>query len=241
MLRFFSKIRHKLLEQSKVRSYLLYAVGEIALVMVGILLALQVNNWNENRILEKTELQLLADIRENLIASRQDLMAGRQMNLLINKNNKLIQATIDQNLPLTDSLSVAFGTLLNWHSPFFTYTAYESLKSKGLDLIRNKELKKSISMMYEYKFEFLINDVDKSEWEFNDVKLPMVLKYVRFSDTTATATFIDYEGIKKDPEFLNMLARMIQVRSGGLREYENTIQKLGQLITQIEEEINKRS
>lgn len=241
MLRFFRDIRRRLIIPENVRRYLLYAFGEILLVVIGILIALQVNNWNENRILEKTELQLLADIRENLIASRQDLMAGRQMNLLINKNNKLIQEAIDQDLPLTDSLSVAFGTLLNWHSPFFTYTAYESLKSKGLDLMQNKELKKAISMMYEYQFEFLINDIDKTEWEFNDVKLPMVLKYVRFSKATATATHIDYENMKKDPEFLNMLARMIQVRSGGLREYENTILKLGQLITQIEEEINKRS
>lgn len=47
MLRFFRVIREKLLSQGKVRAYLLYAFGEILLVMIGILLALQVNNWNE--------------------------------------------------------------------------------------------------------------------------------------------------------------------------------------------------
>ena len=45
MLRIFHHIRKTLMEQNKVRSYVLYAIGEIALVMIGILLALQVNNW----------------------------------------------------------------------------------------------------------------------------------------------------------------------------------------------------
>lgn len=45
MLRFFRQIRKKLMEQKKIRTYLFYAIGEIALVMIGILLALQVNNW----------------------------------------------------------------------------------------------------------------------------------------------------------------------------------------------------
>lgn len=241
MLHYLRHIRQKLILQDNVRRYLLYAIGEILLVVIGILIALQVSNWNENRMLEQTELQLLADIRDNLIASRQDLLEGTQMNRLINQNNVKIKEAIEQDLPYSDSLAVAFGTLLNWHSPFFTYTAYESLKSKGLDLMQNKTLKKDIAMMYEYRFEFLINDVDKTEWAFNEVKLPMVLKYVRFSENTATAKYVDYEHLKQDHEFLNMLARMIQVRNGGIISYDNTILKLDQLIIQIEEEINNRS
>lgn len=45
----FKNIRHQLTRQKKVKSYMLYAVGEIILVVIGILMALQVNNWNENR------------------------------------------------------------------------------------------------------------------------------------------------------------------------------------------------
>ena len=46
MIRFFRVLRQRLLAENRVSRYLLYALGEIALVMVGILLALQVNNWN---------------------------------------------------------------------------------------------------------------------------------------------------------------------------------------------------
>ena len=52
MIKFFRKIRQKLLGKGKIRRYLVYALGEILLVMIGILLALQVNNWNE----EKTKM-----------------------------------------------------------------------------------------------------------------------------------------------------------------------------------------
>ncbi len=49
MINFFRKIRKQLLTENKFSKYLLYAIGEIALVMIGILLALQVNDWNENK------------------------------------------------------------------------------------------------------------------------------------------------------------------------------------------------
>ena len=56
MLKFFRRIRRKLLNEGSLRKYLVYAIGEILLVMVGILLALQVNNWNEGRKLKALEL-----------------------------------------------------------------------------------------------------------------------------------------------------------------------------------------
>ena len=64
MIKFFRKIRYNLMSENKTGKYLKYAIGEIVLVMVGILLALQVNNWNEQRKdanLEKYYLDRLVD------------------------------------------------------------------------------------------------------------------------------------------------------------------------------------
>ena len=63
MLRFFRKPRQKLLPDNKFSKYLLYAIGEIVLVVIGILLALQVNNWNETRKDRLTEREILQNLR----------------------------------------------------------------------------------------------------------------------------------------------------------------------------------
>jgi hypothetical protein len=63
MLRFFRQIRQKLLADNKFSKYLLYAVGEILLVVIGILIALQVNTWKEEREMRKEELLLLSNLK----------------------------------------------------------------------------------------------------------------------------------------------------------------------------------
>ncbi|WP_136479864.1 DUF6090 family protein [Cognatitamlana onchidii] len=69
MIKFFRKIRQKLLAQSKFKSYLFYAIGEIVLVVIGILIALQINNWNEHNKLETKKqeyfFQLLEDLKKD--------------------------------------------------------------------------------------------------------------------------------------------------------------------------------
>jgi len=69
MIKFFRKIRHNLLSDGSTGKYCKYAVGEIVLVVIGILIALQINNWNQNRLLKQEELKtlksLLAEVEHN--------------------------------------------------------------------------------------------------------------------------------------------------------------------------------
>ncbi len=82
MLRFFRLIRRKLIEEQKVRQYIYYAIGEILLVVIGILIALQVNNWNEKRIERNLRDDLIARYAKDLssnkeyLESRMSEMAG---------------------------------------------------------------------------------------------------------------------------------------------------------------------
>lgn len=71
MLKFFRRIRSKLIEEGNLKRYLIYAIGEISLIIIGIILALQINNWNSNRMI-KTESQellirLVEDLEEDLL------------------------------------------------------------------------------------------------------------------------------------------------------------------------------
>jgi hypothetical protein len=73
MLKFFRKIRQKLLSENRFSKYLIYAVGEIILVVIGILIALQVNNWNEQRKLENTGQKYIHEIYKELKTERTNI------------------------------------------------------------------------------------------------------------------------------------------------------------------------
>ena len=66
MIKFFRNIRQNLLSEGKTGKYLKYAIGEIALVVIGILIALQINNWNENRKDNFVELKILESLNNDL-------------------------------------------------------------------------------------------------------------------------------------------------------------------------------
>ena len=70
MIKFFRKIRHRLLTENKFSKYLLYAIGEIILVVIGILLALQINTWNNNKIEKRKEHISLLQLKEGLKTDR---------------------------------------------------------------------------------------------------------------------------------------------------------------------------
>jgi hypothetical protein len=77
MIKFFRKIRQKLLSENKFSKYLIYAIGEIVLVVIGILIALQINNWNEKRKSReavKIAIEgLIADLKKDTLQLRIDL------------------------------------------------------------------------------------------------------------------------------------------------------------------------
>ena len=74
MIKFFRKIRQKMLTENKFSKYLIYAIGEIALVMIGILLALQVSTWNEQKKEYNTAIvlakSLVEDLNKNCLPSK---------------------------------------------------------------------------------------------------------------------------------------------------------------------------
>ena len=69
MIKFFRSIRQRLVVENRFSKYLLYAIGEIVLVVIGILIALQINNWNQQRIEDSKELELPIEAENPLCPS----------------------------------------------------------------------------------------------------------------------------------------------------------------------------
>ncbi len=91
MIKFFRKIRQKLLTENKFSKYLLYAIGEIVLVVIGILIALQINNWNEEVKARKTEKIILNNLNQEFSANKKSLEELYQtVNNAFDANHRLI-------------------------------------------------------------------------------------------------------------------------------------------------------
>ncbi|MEO9887466.1 MAG: hypothetical protein ABJR05_09330 [Balneola sp.] len=137
------------MEQNKVRTYLLYAIGEIALVMIGILLALQVNNWNQNRI----EQELLQNYYERIIEEiesdipvKQDFLIKNQQIIDLNKKtlNLLNSGTPDSLNELKNTL----GALSTAWSLKLSYPVLNEFKNSGyLSKVPNTDLKQKFFVL----------------------------------------------------------------------------------------------
>ena len=169
MIKFFRRIRLDLMKKNKTGKYLKYAIGEILLVVIGILIALSINNWNENRKRQNEELILLADIKNNLETTltsfRSDTIYNANTIVQYNK----IEYYIDHDLPYSSELDSVFGILTFWSGPTITETAYNTLQSKGLDLIKNEALKQDIIKMYEEVLKKLLTDYENAESKLSEI------------------------------------------------------------------------
>ena len=149
MLRFFRKIRRNLIAEGRFSKYLIYAIGEIALVVIGILIALAINNWNENRIIEKREQFYLAGLKDEFEQNKIKLQNLIEVNRLNYQNSKKIASLIGNSEELKDEESLS-EMLFNSFSYEIAYNPNNSLlieliNSGRLKDISNPELRKHLT------------------------------------------------------------------------------------------------
>lgn len=160
MLRFFRQIRKTLVEQNKVRSYLIYAFGEIFLVVIGILIALQVNNWNEERKLQKEEHRYITELISDLQQDSLALWTLQEEARIIGRSKIILVQYFDDPTQVPDSLG--FHHYNQWFSiKRFTplTTTMDEIKSGiGLGVIRDDKLRRALVGLY--------NDFE--QWQVDD-------------------------------------------------------------------------
>ncbi len=150
MIKIFRKVRQRLLTENKIIKYLLYAIGEIVLVVIGILIALGINNKNEHQKLVQKEIEMLYLLQESL---DNDLEKFDIVSAFYERSKVSIIRVLDhleKDLPYEDSLAYDFyNTTLTYEEGSFTDGVFETLKSRGIDLISNTDLRQQILMVYD--------------------------------------------------------------------------------------------
>ncbi|MCA0133801.1 DUF6090 family protein [Winogradskyella alexanderae] len=176
MIKFFRHIRKSLLSENKFSKYLIYAIGEIALVMIGILLALQVNNWNENRKAEEKELKLLIELKDDLIETKKDLMTDiERIPQLLNITNALYKSINEGKISETDPFKLPQGYLLVYPILYPKLSAYEAIQSEGISIISNDKLRKEITDFYQLHLNRVAWAEEKLEELNNKVLKPYLI------------------------------------------------------------------
>jgi hypothetical protein len=162
MIKFFKKIRLNLLLEGELGlpagRYFKYAIGEIVLVVIGILIALQINNWNQNRLKKQKEIQILksfeAQFQNDIIQFDESLKfyegASKSVDVIIHH--------LENKIPYNDSLNQHFYVSTRFYGDSdLDNNVFESLKALGVDFISNPDIRKRIAQLYEDDDEWIVN------------------------------------------------------------------------------------
>ncbi|MCB9320933.1 MAG: hypothetical protein H6570_16740 [Lewinellaceae bacterium] len=153
MIRLIHQIRRQLIGSGKVRRYFTYAIGEIVLVVIGILIALQINNWNEGRKEKQVELKTLRELRVNLNFNVKSIDGfAQEQKGLVEDLEKMIRY-LDEGLPYHDSL-MQLRTGLFWLEQLaLSKSTYETLKNRGIEIISDDSLRLQIVDLHENDYQ----------------------------------------------------------------------------------------
>ncbi|MDM9630265.1 DUF6090 family protein [Robiginitalea aurantiaca] len=238
MLRFFRQIRQRLITDNKFSKYLLYAVGEILLVVIGILIAFQVDNWNEQRKIRLEGISLLEDLKSDLEFSRTELEYTINTNQQYLDGYRRIHYYLENDLAYNTELDSAFGNLDVWSIPLFSTTTYETLKTKGIDIIANDSLKQQIIEVHNFNIQSLLDDTGLWEWSFSqNTTQRIMVGNVRRSIDSDIARPNDFERLRTNEEFMNFLSILINIREDHIDYAKMTHSAIKDLIDHIEEEL----
>lgn len=213
MLKFFRTIRKKLIEQNKVRNYFLYALGEIFLVVIGILIALQINNWNERAKDKARMLTNIHSIQEDIqLETRLLTDVINRLRFQVEAYRNVVPVMESGDRTIQDSLKFILD--FNW----LTYTPIISTRSNTWDFLNtsgaiaefpDSELLRKLQDYYD--------DFEQTTINFTNTATPSrlelrQLKYELFTDTEHRKFFptdtpkapgkMVYNSIFNDPRIL---------------------------------------
>ena len=238
MIKLFRNIRQNLLMENKTGKYFKYAIGEIVLVVIGILIALQINNWNEHKKEQAFEKEILEQIRVNLIKDKLTLEDIRvNFKNALSSTDKILNATWTPEEK--DSAKYWLGSIIQFDRFQPLTNAYEVAKSKGLDLITNKQLRFQIGAYYDDESKKAAKSIEDIERAFQrdwvDILRSEAIE-VKFKQYVILK---DVDILKKDTKSFNNIRLNKDNYNGGYQRVKKVIIHIENIITLINQELKK--
>ena len=208
-----------MLAENRFSKYLLYAIGEIILVVIGILIALSINNWNEYRKTIVKERSALTEIVSDLEYSINDLKKAKNEDKFSTTKSidalKILIKILQNNRNYHDSLGIYFNVAYSYDEANFKISGYSSLTSIGMDLIQDDKIRSLIG-------EFYTSTIPDYEEAYEEIRLDFheyILGYLRKDFTqnnidTGNRLIVpnNFEELKKDKEYIQSLKTFLDVK-----------------------------
>ena len=237
MTNFFRKMRQYLLAEHKLSKYLLYALGEIILVVIGILIALQINNWNEGRKESLEEQKLLQVLKSEFEYNKQELdknilkakrLRSRADSLIVLFSMPREQQNPKQVDHLVRSIS-AYSTFDPSNGALFNL-----INAGRLDIIKDDSLRLHLS-----KWFGEVQDVKEDEVRlitFGDNQMdPWRLEFLNFNPDSKLA--VDNTALLRNLKFENVVSRISFSVTYILENYETLDLEIDRILRHIEDEL----
>jgi hypothetical protein len=243
------------MSENKTGKYFKYAIGEILLVMIGILLALQVNNWNEERKSNLLARELLIEMKHELIQDTIDFNWNLSLHeSILNAEKQLLKALRGREPSLPDTFSYSMALGLDPISVSHN-VSIESLKNYGLNIIKNDELRSKISKLYDFYYKAIEEGENRSEtFDFYNEKLEIFSKHFKLHDSITLGvseaaenlaltheiteiTPIDFNELKQNNELQIVLSQSTVYRGVMIGLYKEIIDRVNELLELLNEEL----
>lgn len=152
MIEYFKKIRYDFIEKNNPGKYLRYALGEIILVVIGILIAVSINNWNEEQKRIEQEHKILLSLRSDFLESRDRLLETMNYQHKVLQRSDALMKIYEGKVPMpvTDSIKLYLGYgAFAWYRAELVTGSYNALINTGnSELIKNDMLLKMLAEYY---------------------------------------------------------------------------------------------
>jgi hypothetical protein len=234
MIKFFRKIRYDLMEKNKTGKYFKYAFGEIVLVVIGILIALSINNWNETNKNEREQIVFLNNLKNDL---KNDLRQLDQILKLQKEKLSTVNELKDQLLSIKDfeKIEQLFVKIMaSDNETYFPNTgSYTTSVSSGkIASLNPSSLRIAITNLYErYYYRLIYNG------EFYDKKLNEVSsRQGKFFNTLTLK--LNSKDVIEDSEFVNLITMWFIENSIYVKKGEETKSEILNVLKLVEQRLN---
>lgn len=235
-MKLFKTLRQDFIKQGNVKRYLLYAVGEILLVMIGISLAFQVSNWDDNRIKKNAEIRYYENIRDQIVDDKALIIRQVHFNnryLTQFKYANEILETNDRNK--IDTLGLIIRNITQYSDFDREGNIYETMANSGeIKLLRNYKIVNSIRELEE-KYMY-VNRMENIHYDvIMDHIAPAVYPNIKMSTGQIQKPDLIYRY-----EFQNLLFGLLQVMTEKDKVYHEALAEIEVTTALIAEELDNK-